>query len=561
MSIGETLVERRNHRRLAGVASSGRLKGNKITVSNEGKSKPQKQKRDGDTDITVESPEFQLLVQLYVPAKLLIKNNKVLKKQLSNYLPVIVNESVPELNFELHIFLSSIVTAYVTTWYLSKLNTDDFDFLESVYGILCEFVKDFAHRLLAIVELPNLLDLVNDLAHTLDSHIRLAQLENGTPRMVNEYMERNKSSVRSEKEMRTDAMIDQILLESHVIFSQNVPWQSVTDPRIGEETSVATNEEPDDPYLNYLRVTIRNIILTTFNLTKETTLMGQGPTTSVIVMNLLTIVLADLVFEKIITKLSSPQFILRTVGGKIASELQKQRSGDKISETLPIHKRVTSAIQGAYIGISKLAIAFSRHDAAKSDLGGLSILYSPIFSLADAITNFSGRKPLVTYLAQVGRSILLSTRSISLKFESAARTYLAGCIRLSPVLEDKFLATIVQMLTGIVFSQTEENSDRKENNTIEELTNTWFNLMQGKTLPLSLLWFAYQGESEVDIKKSIEDFLAIFDAESKNHAAPFSASSKLNKLLAIRLFDSTVQYVYPELVATVDNMQDRELSL
>lgn len=543
--ISETPTERKPRRHLVG--SSGRLKGNKVTVS-EIKSKPQKLKKDDDIHVTVESPEFQLLVRLYVPAKSLIKNNKVLRKQLSYYLPVIVNETVPELNFELHIFLSSVVTTYVSSWYLNKLNIDYFEFLESVYGILCDFVKDFARRVLTIVELPHLLNMVEEWAYIIDSHIRLVQLENGVLRLVGDYLEKNCHSVKSEQELTPQAAIDRFLLESHVIFTQKEPSRPNSPSDLDVEGSLLNEdiEVSHDPLLTYLRVTTRNVLVTIFDQSDETSFMGQGPTSSVIATNLLVLVLADLVFAKIISKLSSPQFILQTVAGNIAEALAKKPKAPV--DTTPLHKKIVSALKNALIAVGNITAAFSnqRETAGESST---SLLYSPILSLIDAITNIGARKPVVANLARIGRSILFSSRSLSTKVDLMSRSYLLGVIRLSPVLKEKFLAGIVEKLTTTVFSRREITlQETRKDNTIEGLATVWLRLLQSDLFPVPLLWLTYSGESEGDVKASVMDFFAIFDTDNKDHLAPFSPSSKLNMLVVIRLFDSVVQGVYPELV-------------
>lgn len=543
--ISETPTERKPRRHIVG--SSSRLKENKVTVS-EIKSKPQKLKKDDDIHVTVESPEFQLLVRLYVPAKSLIKNNKVLRKQLSYYLPVIVNESLPELNFELHIFLSSVVTTYVSSWYLNKLNTDYFEFLENVYGILCDFVKDFARRVLAIVELPHLLDMVEEWAYIIDSHIRLVQLEDGVRRLVRDYSEKNCHSVKSDDELTPEAAIDRFLQESHVIFTQMEPSRSNSPFDLDAEASLLNEdiEGPHDPLLTYLRVTTRNVLATIFNRSDETSFMGQGPTSSAIATNLLVIVLADLVFAKIISKLSSPQFLLQTVAGNIAEAFAKKRKSP--ADTTPLHKKIMLALKNTLIAVGNITAAFSNQRETTGETS-TSLLCSPILSLIDAITNISARKPLLTNLARIGRSILFSSRSLSTKVDLMSKSYLLGVIRLSPVLREKFLAGIVEKLTATVFSRKEVNlQETRNDNTIEGLATVWLDLLQSDLFPVSLLWLTYSGESENDVKASLMQFFAIFDKDSKDHLAPFSPSSKLNMLVVIRLFDSIVQGVYPELV-------------
>lgn len=553
MSSSDLLSAR--HRR-APLGGSGRLKTNKVTVSNE-RPRLAKLRKDGDTDIAVESAEFQLLVRLYVPAKLLIKNNKVLKKQLFNYLPIIVNESLPELNFKLHIFLSTIVTTYILSWYLTKLNTDNFEFLESVYGILCDFVKDFARRILRIVELDDLLGMVDEWADILDTHIRLVQLENGVPRMVSEYLKRNQSQLLSEDELSQANIIDRVLQESHIIFKvprntreneARLPSSTNEEETLPHLSSFEETPDQSDPLLDYLRVVTRNILITTFQ-AEDTTLVGQGPTSSAIAMRLVTTILADLVLEKVVTKLLSPQFIMGGLIGRLASDMNNKQTSKEPQEWIPVHKKVFSAVQKAYFTLNSVALSFKSHKP--EGVHTRPIILSPVFSLADAITNISGRKPLATYLVKIGRSVIFSSTLVCQKFDSVARTYLAAKIRLSPVLKDAFLGSVVQKLIDIVFSKSNEVSEKDDIENLEDLTTAVFTLLNSDSVPLSPMWFAYKGETEEDMKLAVQEFLQIFDLKNGNAKSPFSESSKVNQLLIIRLLDSLVQYVYPELLTLV----------
>lgn len=511
----------------------------------EGKSRP----KSRESEITIESPEFQLLVRLYVPAKLLIRNNKVLRRQLAAYLPVIVNDSLPDLNFELHIFLSTIVTTYVSSWYLSKLNTDNFDFLASVYGILCDFVKEFARRVLLVVELPHLLDLVDDWAYIVDSHIKQVQPQNNVPQMVSDYLSRHSKVVCCD--MDESQIIQEILLESHAIFNRTVP--AVAQRRdLGEqddsndtlsvrfhgqatgETENSTDPEPE-PLQVYLRVVVRNILSSTF----DSALIGSGPTSSAIVTNLLTVILADLVLTKVVTVLASPSFILRT-SNKVLAELQKRKSDEPPP---PIHKRVTSFLKQVYVGVSRVIIALSGPDV--SGLFKLSIMFSPVLSLIDTVTGFSGRQPVVSHVAGLARSVVLSVDT-SGKIDNALRTYWASAIQQSPALDDRFLASVVQTVLEIVFSR---NSDSDESEapepSVHSVSTAWLNYFRG-VVPVS--WFRYRAESEDDMEQRIEAFFSIFDNTNSLQNSSASEPTQLNTLLVIRLFDSVVQYLYPELV-------------
>lgn len=554
-------TERRAHRKHVG--SSGRLKTNKVTVRNDLKPKTQRPKK-GDTDIVVESPEFKLLVRLYVPVKLLIRNNKVSRKQLSNHLPVIVNDALPDLDFELHIFLSSIVTSYVSSWYLAKLNTDNFEFIENVYGILCDFVKDFARRILAVVELDRLLEMIDDLAHILDSHIDLVSLENKIPAFVERYLSNSTSLVLDSEDL--EQIVIRFLKDNHVIFDREACFVKTSQDSEVEADSMEEEKEDEEPRLSYLRVVVKNILLVTFPDDDDSPLAGQGPTSSAIAMNLVTLILADLVLEKVVTKLATPQFLLQTVMGKLANQLEMQLSARAKApvENVLFYSKAKKIAKSVYINVSTVAASLSQKSQTSKHDSGPSLFYSPVLSLANTITNFSARKPVLYYALCIFRSGIMASANLSRRLEAFGKAFIINKIGHSALLQDSSLANIVQMLRSIVFENDVVRDTMEENTSPEELTNKLFAILQtqaSSALPMgmSLLWFLFRDESEEQLRQAIFDFLSIFNYDGKADKNTYKETSLFNQLLVIRFLDTIVGNLYPELAECymqVDNTID-----
>lgn len=536
-------LERKFNRRY--VEKSGQLKENKITIE---KNRYPKNKKNNDVDITVESPEFQLLVKLFVPSKLLIHNNKVSRKQLSTYLPPIIeSDSFSSLNFELHIFLSSIVTSYVTSWYFLKLNTEDFEFVESVYNVLCAFIRNFSRRVSSVVELTRLLNLLNRCAFILDDHIERTKLDDGLPRFIRQDLMKREASISSRDELSTERIIDDHLQKSHVIF--------LTDKR----TEPGTSDERRTNRLKYLRLVVKNIMSASFK--AEDLDVSKTPISSTIAMNLVTSVLADLVLDRLLYKMSSPQFLLQTVIGKIGTKIRAAMLSRSIPYKNSMYKRLTSSVSSIYL--NACALWTFGIDDKKAELDQVPpILFSPVLSLINHITNLSLRKPIWTGFLSIFRSAISASSLLTEKVERFVAKYLMNQIRHGDFLQDETQASLVAMIREIVFDNGEvkEETNLNEGENLSELTGLWYDLLCSKEsssrLPMgvSLWWLRYRNESAQELKRDVEDFLRIFDLANKDPKGPYSEESKINQLLVIRLFDSVIQSLYPELVEKIDIM-------
>ncbi|OBA21629.1 hypothetical protein METBIDRAFT_28445, partial [Metschnikowia bicuspidata var. bicuspidata NRRL YB-4993] len=502
----------------------------------------------------VELPEFQLLVKLYVPANLLIKNNQVSVKQLAGYLPILVDQRFPELNFELHIFLSSLVTAYVLSWYCTKLNTENMAFVLDVYETLCMFIKDMSSRILALVELPALLATINQLAEIVDQHIRDNLVENGIPNYALAILKRHAQNILEETDL--PSLRQRYLRENHIIFNHKY-GSSVQGqrPLEGNPLLQSANGIDADPTMQqtYLKVLVKNILRTAFS---GSGLTKQSPESSVIVFNFLSVLIADLVLEKLLAKLSAPDFLVSQliggVSGKLHSKLNTKESPES-TVLIELHAHITKAYyEKAYDDLSTALSAFQLCLATLKP--SLTILFSPMISLLDAITGFKDKFPNLTSLSGLLRSVLFSIGDLALKLEVFAQTYFMKKLRASLLVEDAFLAHLVESLRCSLFDKVGDTVTDSKMKTPLEVRDEIFDLLRSqlsRKLPLniSIPWCVYTNQREAETKKGIEDILRIFAPLDQTGNEYSGNKSDMNLLLVIKLFDCVVQNIYPELAS------------
>lgn len=519
-------VEQPRIRRHATKTSSFKLINARLDTRSKGKTK------NVQRDVGVESPEFQLLVRLYVPANLLITNNKVEIKELMKYLPLIVNDELPELNFELHIFLSCIVSRYVLSWYSLKLNTDDTKFISEVYLLLCDFVRDFSARVLKVVESPLLLHVINDVGNLLAKHIEDNRIENGTPKYFTDYL------INGQNVLYDDDNFDFVKLKylaaSHAIFDPSI---------IIRESEKNSKYEP----LNlYTRALSNNILTLTVNHS------GSSNTVlSPIGHNFVSAILADLVFQKVIILLSRPEFILKNVIRKSMGSLKGSSSPKRVHITSSsiIHalKRKVNAIL-TFLNNIKI---FWKQQAVSNNYPRLEFFF--LVPLFDSIYSIKRRRHMTMSIGEMIVSVLFLVLGMKQKIETVVGSFLLVQIWQSALLEDTTLAGIVKNLRDSVFERTQTSKTDNEVSGTELLLATrddllsFFNQTVSSKLMLGYVsrWLTDEDASERDIKESIQNFLAIFNNGSSDQ---LHQESDINVLLAIRLIDCLIMYVYPELV-------------
>ncbi|KAG2732441.1 hypothetical protein G9P44_004858 [Scheffersomyces stipitis] len=565
---------------------------------------------DIEDDPVVQTAEFKFLYRLYVPNKYLIRNNKMSKKNLLNHLPLIipsaVNETSPTsstssqissrtsndyagLNFQVHLFLSSIMVNYISSWYLTKLNTDDMLFLQSVYQLLSDLVRDISRRVNAVLkDEVSIVGVIDDVASILNKHISdlVAHDSQYELEILRTFQNRANSTNVFDEDPSDDVetVIDRYLASNHLIFRQNVQDTSLqnTINRLGISSENSSKlftfeksafddtqltEPPDDPrQLEYFRIITHNILEATFENTTED--YAINPLSSKIGTKLIVSLVSDLIFIKIFDKLSTPDFILDTVGDGIVSAIEKylDSKSSSISKPVTTSKSVTISsraqviLSSVYNRVSRiiLGVSVSKNTGDTPDSNDVEpdIFGNSVFQLFDTITNFSSRKPLLTGILVFCKDLLQINSSVAAKVNSICTGYISKKILSSNFIGDGSLSGIISDLRVNIFEKKDDKKEELEKDrvTVDQLTEKIFNLIRDKIpglLPSFTRvtpFFNYFEETDEDLKEAIRRMLVIFNYENGSDNIELHETCKLNKLLMINLIDCVIRTLYPELV-------------
>ncbi|ABN67458.2 predicted protein, partial [Scheffersomyces stipitis CBS 6054] len=523
-----------------------------------------------EDDPVVQTAEFKFLYRLYVPNKYLIRNNKMSKKNLLNHLPLIIPSAISSrtsndyagLNFQVHLFLSSIMVNYISSWYLTKLNTDDMLFLQSVYQLLSDLVRDISRRVNAVLkDEVSIVGVIDDVASILNKHISdlVAHDSQYELEILRTFQNRANSTNVFDEDPSDDVetVIDRYLASNHLIFRQN---KSAFD-------DTQLTEPPDDPrQLEYFRIITHNILEATFENTTED--YAINPLSSKIGTKLIVSLVSDLIFIKIFDKLSTPDFILDTVGDGIVSAIEKylDSKSSSISKPVTTSKSVTISsraqviLSSVYNRVSRiiLGVSVSKNTGDTPDSNDVEpdIFGNSVFQLFDTITNFSSRKPLLTGILVFCKDLLQINSSVAAKVNSICTGYISKKILSSNFIGDGSLSGIISDLRVNIFEKKDDKKEELEKDrvTVDQLTEKIFNLIRDKIpglLPSFTRvtpFFNYFEETDEDLKEAIRRMLVIFNYENGSDNIELHETCKLNKLLMINLIDCVIRTLYPELV-------------
>lgn len=517
----EAHVERRAARRPVKLGSQ--LKENKVVITSEPRLRHPLSARRQELEFAVDSPECQLLVRLFVPAKLLIKNNRVSLKQLRIHLPNLVGEALPELNFQLHILLASIVTSYVSSWYLLKLNTDNFEFVQTVYVTLCEVARQLSRRVALLADPLRSVSLINQLAEVLNQHIEDCQDCDGVPRFHRRY-----------------------LAESRFVADHNSLPELKARYLAGHQLFQGKGSRPQ-----YLRVVARNVLDCVF---RDALCTVQAPGLSQIISDLLTIIVADVVLDKVTSKLASADFLLETIVPGAMGRLAKAAEKDGTTQsTLLALEKMGQALTTMFSTIVSFLKVIRGSKSLRSRAP--SLLFSPILSLLNTITDFTNRKPMLASVLTFLRAGFFSFGSVADTIENQALSFAIERIVESVIKHDHDLAQVIESLQKSTFDRSGSATKLlAEHQSVHQMAESIFHTLDtiaSSRLPIkfSLMAFAYRGETEADIKKSIERFLKIFSLEGLPNAN--DGADELNTLLVMKMFDVIIMTLFPELTCHV----------
>lgn len=232
---------------------------------------------------------------------------------------------------------------FINSWYLTKLNTSNLEFLKGLYdGLIIEFIKDLISRISKI----NILDLSNQLINILNDHLSnlIESSDYSRPfpyKFQNEYFElcdnenNLKYDINKEKNIN-DLNID-YLSNSHILF-QNDP-------------------------VNYYRILIKQILLVTFQEEEEeedNDNIELNPFSSKISSDLIILIVGDLVIGNIVDKLSSLDFIFNKMNDILDLLLIENEPVPivPVDKNKPISQRVRDWIYGTYTNLTKLIVLY-----------------------------------------------------------------------------------------------------------------------------------------------------------------------------------------------------------
>ncbi|KAK6200244.1 uncharacterized protein RJT21DRAFT_114670 [Scheffersomyces amazonensis] len=507
---------------------------------------------DNDTLIT-STEEFKFLYKLFVPNKYLIKNNKMSLNHLLTHLPLIIpstydnKKDYSPLNLQIHLFLSTIMVKYVNSWYLTKLNTDNYDVLQLIYQVLMEFVRNFSSRVNKVIKSEvTLFNLVDEISVAINTHI--LDLVNDNNRydlkIFDEYyMNANlKNSFAYDPHKDLQTIIEDYLENSHIIFERN------TDP------------------LTYFRILVKNILEVIYSNDSPV-----NPLSSTIITNLTITIVSDLVLSIIFEKLSSPNFILNDVIGNIVDlvidSIDARTASNKQvkakQDTTTYYDKVQFYITAAYTRLSRLIVSTkSVEPKSTSKDTQVDIFGSSVFQLVNTIGNLSARKPLVSSIISIVVQSLQLNSWIYNKVNSIFSAYVMKKLIQSPILGEQSLSGLISSLRLNIFykESTEEQAPSSPDSytTIDQLTEKIYDLIKNK-IPQSFAnpiisprysFFGLVGENDQDLKVRIRRMLVIFNYNASaayDNNNNINSTCDLNKLLIVNILDTIVRNLYPEL--------------
>ncbi|CUM63088.1 uncharacterized protein PRCAT00000653001 [Priceomyces carsonii] len=515
------------------------IKNNKYKVLPETKTR-NKRTKDDESKYT---QEIELLYKLFVPTNFLVKNDKLSVKQLMNHLPNLIPSdstlNYRQLNFELHMFLSSIMTNFVLSWYFGKLNTENMEFVLAVYQQLIVVVKDMNERILLALKDSNLVILIDELSEILNQHLIdiMSPIDDEYDiRIISINRDRLIHDMENER-----AIIGDFLSRGHIIFRDS----SIRDD---EQSDSGDTKRPDNLVV-YFRALSQSILEATF--VSSMLDSSFGPLNSEILQNFIIAILSDLVFQKVFQKISSPDFVCTSVVESLAAKFSDQKTNAAPSTSTGMLGSFSS-IKGFVKNITGVISALL---SPTDHLPSINILDNSFFNLCDTLLGFSNKKPLLYGIIMFTHRRILANLTFANKLDSFFRVFTSNLITESLVVSDASLAESLKLLRQSIFQETESTpQEQSQKKSLEELSKSIQSGFQEGILSSWVINYMlnvvlrYENESNDSIQKAIYKFLMVFNynPDSPNNDM-INDSSDLNKLLLIKVLDCVIAALYPEL--------------
>lgn len=506
-------------------------------------------------DPILELLEYKLLCKLFIPSKYLIHNGKITIRQLSSYLPSLAENTKSDddtelvnLNFELHLFLSSIITKFVSTWYFEKINTDNYDFIKGLYKALCVFTGDTIKRIRRLLT-KDFLALLNDVAEILDCHIKelvappdsLHNLKFINDKMTSSKYRNTIYDVKNSREL-----LEEYLKERHVIFSETHFHDGNT-----------TDEKETNVRKAYFRTLVVKIIETAFESNStDIDVLLTGLTTSNIAMNFTSTLLTDLVVDRLFLDVTKPSFLMEKIL-MVTSALRESIRNDHENKVKHSNETFTSSFSlrkillSCYRNVKNVFIGvYHTQNTTGSDHEDTLIFDNHLFSLINTIINFSSRWPICTSIMIYIKKSCLKTQYGTL-IDAAIKRYFVDFL-FSKFLNKSIASGISQLRTSFF---SEEKDEEKQHTTMqthktsevvgEELCRLILHDIATKHSSIFKLTGISTRDLDVqeNLKKRVRQILTIFDSSTFEED-----KSYLNQLLVINLIDCLLSFLYPELL-------------
>ncbi|CAH2354799.1 hypothetical protein CLIB1423_19S00562 [[Candida] railenensis] len=535
------------------------------------------------------TPEFILLCKLFVPRTSYLR---ITESRLMQKLPNLIysttgvsgststsdSSKYTLANYQLHLLMATITSKYIDSWYSSKLNTDNFEFIEIIYKHLCHVVRQLVNRLRKRVfaTVNSSMDFLNEFIEILNNHLE-------------ETLTRKWEDVTNDSVVYDDDYEDKIrsyLSRRNVIFSERKNRKG--DDEVVELADQSffdrqSNYEPSSEIV-YLRVLSSKIVGLLFEegereteeeneeevdeeeeeIDEEEEQGGDIQAMSPIGEGLLISILGDLVFVKVLESFSNPNFLLGIVNtvvdkfGDEGNENEAKKHGAKGAglksgaASIGFIGHLSNFSSAAYniveSFLDNIQIYTNRNEAksTKEQTMDENILNSSIFRLIDMVTQFSDRKPILTGFLKYFRSLILSNSYISCRVDLKLKSIIWD----NTSMADDSLAEIIAKLRMSLFGEkdkdkdkekekeignsTDENSSTSEDLTVEALAAKISTVLTKKT-PQSALTpgFTYLQDGQQN------DILRLLGV--------FKENQDLNKLLIIQWVDLIMAKTFPEL--------------
>lgn len=515
--------------------------------------------------------EFEFLYSIYVPNKYLIKNNRKSIKHLLIHLPKIYHDSTANssssttntannnqstnINLSIHLFLSTIMVKFVNSWYLTKLNTANLQFLKLVYQLMVDFIKDVIAR----IESVDILLMIDQFGDILNTHLKQTvptkySDNNKYPyKFLEDYFSNQKPKLNTfDFDKLTLQVTNDYLKSNHIIFENF--------------NSSSKNHDPSNEML-YYRLLVKNVLLASF---KDREL---SPSTSKITNDLIVHILSDIVIVKLIEKLSSQDFIFDKLNEILdgllllssSSSTSSSSSNSVESNNVKLEPtfyqswsgKLQKSIAQVYSGFTNFIVLSS--NSKKSQLKGnensnpatrvSGVLNWSLFSLLNTVFNLQHRKPFFYNLIISIKSLLQMNNRIAGSIDRITGEFIKTKINQS-ITRDKVARIINDLRVNLFYLSLDDQDpvdiDKKEQVSIDILTDKIIKVY--KAYLAKYLDLSYKEETEQDLKDSIKLVLIIFQQKEENESdLQQYLDNRVNKLLIIKLLDCVIGNLYTDI--------------